>query len=453
MNTLHVAKFGGTSMADLAAMSRCADIVLNNDNISVVVLSACSGITNKLVLLGSKDSSAEHRATLLAEIGQHHKTVMADISDNEHASQAIDSLLLALHSAVEHISQCYSLQLADEILSFGERLSSTLFTQLLCERGANAHWFDATEVMLTDSQFGRAQPDIEQIASRAQALIAPLTEHGIVVTQGFIGADSRGNITTLGRGGSDYSAALFAEALGAQAVEIWTDVKGIYTTDPRVVQNAYAIDEISFIEAAELSTFGAKVLHPSTLWPAIRRDIAVFVGSSKAPEQGGTWIRNVVDSAPNYRALAVRNQQTLVTVTSLNMLHRHGFLAQVFSILAKHKISVDLVTTSEVSVALTLDDVGSKQAELTESALAELREICEVKIEQQLALVALVGNNLEQQAGVSAQLFSLLAPYNLRLICHGASSHNLCFLVEQNEANDVVNTLHRALFEQGECHE
>lgn len=449
MNQLQVAKFGGTSMADFTAMNRCADIILNDDNIALVVLSACSGITNDLVTLSSPQCTDGLRSQLLPKIYQHHRDVLAQITDDGEAVRNLEQLLLKLYSAVERIAQCHTLQLADEILSFGERLSSTLFTELLKSRDVNAQWFDAREVMATDNHFGKAQPDIERIAQNAQQTLLPLCQCGVVVTQGFIGSDSNGNTTTLGRGGSDYSAALFAEALDAAAVQIWTDVEGIYTTDPRITSDAYAINEISFCEAAELSTFGAKVLHPSTLWPAIRHNISVFVGSSLAPKNGGTWIKNSVDSAPNYRAIALRREQTLVTVSSLNMLHRHGFLAKVFAILAKHKISVDLVTTSEVSVALTLDDVGSKQAELTEAALQELRALCDVKIQKHLALVAVVGNDIERQAGVSARVFNVLEPYNLRLICHGASSHNICFLVEQSEANDIVCSLHRELFEQG----
>lgn len=453
MNQLHVAKFGGTSMADHAAMSRCADIILADQNIALVVLSACSGVTNQLVTLASPQCTTQQREQLLPGIYQHHRDVLSQITDDSSAVRQIEELLINLHTCVERIAQCHSLQLADEILSFGERLSTFLFTELLKQRNANAQWFDARKVLTTDSHFGCAQPDIERISHNVQAQLLPLCQCGVVVTQGFIGADSNGNTTTLGRGGSDYSAALFAEALGAQAVQIWTDVEGIYTTDPRITAAAHAIDEISFNEAAELSTFGAKVLHPSTLWPAIRQNINVFVGSSLNPQNGGTWIKNRVESKPNHRAIAVRNQQTLVTVSSLNMLHRHGFLAKVFAILAKHKISVDLVTTSEVSVALTLDDVGSKQAELTETALNELRELCEVKVEKDLALVAVVGNDIDRHAGVSSRIFSVLSPYNLRMICHGASSHNICFLVEQSEANDIVCSLHRQLFEQGENHE
>ncbi|MEF1214583.1 aspartate kinase, partial [Vibrio alginolyticus] len=213
--------------------------------------------------------------------------------------------------------------------------------------------------------------------------------------QGFIGSDEAGNTTSLGRGGSDYSAALIAESVKAAGLEIWTDVPGIYTTDPRIAPKASPIPEISFSEASEMANFGAKILHPSTLVPALRHDIPVFVGSSKEPEKGGTWIRHQVESSPLFRALALRCNQTMVTLRSANMFHAYGFLAKVFEILAKHKISVDLITTSEISVSLTLDqtDTSGGAPQLPQAVREELEELCKVEVEHDLCLVALIGNN------------------------------------------------------------
>jgi len=271
-----------------------------------------------------------------------------------------------------------------------------------------------------------------------------------VVTQGFIGAEAKGRTTTLGRGGSDYTAALLGEALSVARVDIWTDVPGIYTTDPRVVPAAKRIDRITFEEAAEMATFGAKVLHPATLLPAVRRGIPVFVGSSKDPAAGGTLVCNTTVNPPLFRALALRRKQTLVTLHSLSMLHSHGFLAEVFGILARHNVSVDLITTSEVSVALTLDTTGSTSSGaslLTTSLLTELSSLCRVEVEENLALIALIGNKLSQASGVGKEVFGVLDPFNIRMICYGASSYNLCFLVPGNDADQVITTLHRNLFE------
>ena len=280
--------------------------------------------------------------------------------------------------------------------------------------------------------------------------LAPRLAEGVVITQGFIGSEAKGRTTTLGRGGSDYTAALLGEALNATRVDIWTDVPGIYTTDPRVAPAAKRIDVIAFEEAAEMATFGAKVLHPATLLPAVRSDIPVFVGSSKEPKAGGTLVCKNTENPPLFRALALRRKQTLLTLHSLNMLHSRGFLAEVFSILARHSISVDLITTSEVSVALTMDTTGSTSAGdtlLTQGLLTELSSLCRVEVEQDLALVAIIGNELSKACGVGKEVFGVLDPFNIRMICYGASSHNLCFLVPGADAEKVVQKLHHNLFE------
>jgi aspartate kinase len=453
MNTFNVAKFGGTSMADFDAMDRCAQIILADENIRLVVVSASSGITNKLTALASPTCTDDTREQVISQITEQHNDILASISNEKVAKIQLDYLLMSLAKVSTQIAKAHSLQLVDELLSFGELLSSLIFTEVLRRRIPNAELFDARTVMQTDSFSGHAEPQIEQIKHMTEQWLLSRCQQNVVVTQGFIGSDENGKTTTLGRGGSDYSAALFAEALDANNLQIWTDVDGVYTTDPRMAPNARSIPELNFCEAAELSTFGAKILHPSTLWPAIRQNISVYVGSSRDRTKPGTWIKREVSTAPNFRALATRANQTLLTVTSLSMLHSYGFLAKVFAVLAEHKISVDLVTTSEVSVAITLDVVGSQPDTdsglclLRQEVIDQLSELGEVKIKHGLALIALVGNGIEQQSGVSARVFSALSPYNLRMICHGASGHNICFLVEQSEASDVVCSLHRELFE------
>lgn len=338
----------------------------------------------------------------------------------------------------------------DELLSLGEQCSSALFAAVLREKGANSSAFDVRRVLRTDSHFGRAEPQVEQIAILSREHLLPLLSEQVIVTQGFIGSDEAGQTTTLGRGGSDYSAALLAEALKASAVEIWTDVAGIYTTDPRLAPNAHPIAEISFNEAAEMATFGAKVLHPATILPAVRQQIQVFVGSSKEPEKGGTWIRHQVEDAPVFRAVALRRDQTLLNLHSLQMLHAQGFLAETFATLARHKISVDLITTSEVNVSLTLDKTGSDssgQGLLSEALLQELSQHCRVRVEDGLALVAIIGNRIATTAGICRRVFEVLEPHNVRMICQGASPHNLCVLVAESEAAQVVKALHENLFE------
>ncbi|PSV19596.1 lysine-sensitive aspartokinase 3 [Photobacterium leiognathi subsp. mandapamensis] len=448
-SSITVAKFGGTSVADFTAMSRSAAIVTANPATKIVLISACSGVTNLLVELANGVSNADERQQRLQQLTQTHQDVLDQLKQPSSIQDAIYSLLDNVATLAEQAAVATSAQLTDQIVSHGELLSTYLFTQILVELNAPAVRVDIRPIMRTDDQFGKAVPQPEQIKQLAETQLLPLLENSIVVSQGFIGSNSQGITTTLGRGGSDYSAALIAEAVSASTLEIWTDVPGMYTTDPRITPAAQPIKEISFSEASEMANFGAKILHPSTLVPAIRQQIPVFVGSSKAPEQGGTWIRKSVEDAPLFRALALRANQTMVTLTSLNMFHAYGFLAEVFRILAEHKISVDLITTSEVSVSLTLDqtDTGGGAPTLPLKAVEELSQLCRVEVEQGLSLVALIGNQMSDTKGSAKDIFGALEDHNLRMICYGASPHNLCFLINEDEAKDVVRTLHASLLE------
>ncbi|VDZ85310.1 lysine-sensitive aspartokinase 3 [Kluyvera intermedia] len=449
MTALVVAKFGGTSVADFDAMNRSADVVLSDASVRVVVLSASAGVTNLLVALAEGLETPERLAKLDA-IRAIQYAVLDRLSHPAVIRDEINRLLDNLATLAQAAATEPSTALTDDLVSHGELMSTLLFVEILRERNVQAQWFDVRKVMRTNDRFGRAEPDVAALAELSAQQLAPRLDEGLVITQGFIGSESKGRTTTLGRGGSDYTAALLGEALHATRVDIWTDVPGIYTTDPRVVPAAKRIDEIAFEEAAELATFGAKVLHPATLLPAVRSDIPVFVGSSKDPKAGGTLVCNETTNPPLFRALALRRKQTLLTLHSLNMLHSRGFLAEVFGILARHNISVDLITTSEVSVALTLDTTGSTSTGdtlLTQSLLMELSALCRVEVEENLALVAIIGNDLSKACGVGKEVFGVLDPFNIRMICYGASSHNLCFLVPGAEAEQVVQKLHHNLFE------
>ncbi|MGE9551380.1 lysine-sensitive aspartokinase 3 [Erwinia amylovora] len=448
-SSLIVAKFGGTSVADFAAMNRSADVVLSDPNVRLVVLSASAGVTNLLVSLADGQEQ-EQRAYLLDEIRRIQYAIVDQLDRPEVIREEVDRMLENITMLSEAAALATSTALTDELVSHGELMSSLLFVEILRQRQEASEWFDVRKVMRTSDRFGRAEPDVALLAELSQSQLAPRLREALVVTQGFIGSEAKGRTTTLGRGGSDYTAALLGEALHASRIDIWTDVAGIYTTDPRVVPTAKRIDEITFEEAAEMATFGAKVLHPATLLPAVRCDIPVFVGSSRDPAAGGTRVCNLTQNPPLFRALALRRKQTLLTLHSLNMLHARGFLAELFNILARHSISVDLITTSEVSVALTLDTTGSSttgESLLTQALLTELSSLCRVEVEENLALVAIIGNNLSQACGVGKEVFGVLEPFNLRLICYGASSYNLCFLVPGNDAERVVQALHHNLFE------
>lgn len=444
-----VSKFGGTSMADDTAMRRCASIVKGDPDKKIIVVSATSGTTN--LLSDFIDGTGnEQKIEIAHQIREKHLNICKNLEKQSDVVKKITPLLDEL-MAIASTNRIMTPILRDEILSFGERLSSEIFTAILEEEtGDDIICFDVRKVIRTDQNYGSAEPDVDQILKGYESHLAAITENSRIVTQGFIGSDEYGNTTTLGRGGSDYSAALLAEAADADVLEIWTDVTAIYTTDPRIVKTAKPITEISFDEAAELSVFGAKVLHPATMVPAIRKNIRVYVGSSIHPEKPGTWIVKETKSKPAISAISLRRNQTLLKVHSLDMLHRYGFLSKLFQVLSDHKISVDLVTTSEVSVALTLDSdfhTPGKQ-KLTDEVMNELRSFCEVNIERNLALIAVVGNKLDATAGLSGPVFGSLLNVNIRLICHGASSHNLCFLVAESEAEEVVKILHNKFIDR-----
>lgn len=439
-----VAKFGGTSVATHEAMLRCVKVITAYPQVKVVVVSAQAGITNLLVKLSQPNVSI---ALVVAEIREKIHAIIACLSDNTLIVEVL-ALLAHIEKTAVLLHQKNDPALIDELLSCGERISARLFTAVLNEQGYPATYQDARELIKTNHHFGKAEVLLADTKQQVVKKLLPSISNSIVVTEGFIGSTLEQQTTTLGRGGSDYSAAILAEAIEAEVLQIWTDVAGIYTVDPRLVKAAKPIENLCFTEAAELATFGAKVLHPATLWPAIRENIPVFIGSSLNSESQGTWVRAEIPKdlkVPLLRAVALRRQQVLLTVNSLEMLQAPGFLARVFTILARHQLSVDLVTTSEVSVALTFDNATL----LTDAVLQELRALGNVSlsIDKDLCLIALVGNGLHRSPGISGKVFNLLRPFNIRLICHGASHHNLCFLVDEKDAVAVVQAMHAEFFE------
>ncbi|MBQ4833208.1 lysine-sensitive aspartokinase 3 [Pseudoalteromonas sp. MMG010] len=440
-----VAKFGGTSVANFEAMSRCSEIIVADKNVRVVAVSASAGVTNHLVALCQSDITEPQREHHIQGVLAIQQAIVDELSLDADLAIGFNETLKAFQQHAREITNTAKHQ--DELLSFGERLSSYLFAQVLRLKGLNADRFDVRRVLKTDSQFSKATPDVASTADAAKAHLIPLLEEQVIVTQGFIGSDEFGQTTTLGRGGSDYSAALLAEAINAKSVHIWTDVVGIFSTDPRLCAKATPIARLSFDEAAEMATFGAKVLHPATILPASRSHINVFVGSSREPERGGTWIEREKSQHSGIRAVTQRKNQILLTLKSPEMLLASGFLARVFSILSNFNISVDLVTTSEISVAITLDNApNASRPELDQACLEQLAEFCHVSVESNLTLVALIGSEIQLRQQ-EVNLMDVLKAFNIRLICHGASKHNLCFLVEQDESDNVVKAIHSHLLE------
>lgn len=444
-----VSKFGGTSMGDAACMLRSADVSLVRKS-NIVVVSATSGTTNDLIKLGevAENGKLAETENLGLKIREKHLAIAKELSANKNAVHDLETLLSEMDSLAKGIfllRDCTS-KAKDILLSLGERMSSVLFTVALQnvftqkQATAKARLLDIRTVLKTDESFGRARPLTDVVRKLCKENLKDCLSGEIVyVTQGFVGQTLNGATTTLGRGGSDYSAAILAEGIAADTLEIWTDVAGVSTTDPRICEDAVVIDEISFKEMSELATFGAKVLHPATLLPAIRSHIPVLVASSFDPQKPGTWVRKEVKNSPLIRALALRKKQTLVTVSTPEMLHTHGFLFQIFKIFNDHKISIDAITTSEISVSVTLDNAES----ISKSLIEDLAKVAEVQVEADLSLVSLIGNNINHTPGLAKRIFEAIADINVRMICYGASRHNFCFLVDEAKGTEVIQKLHR----------
>jgi aspartate kinase len=457
-----VLKFGGTSMKDAAAWIRVLSIIKEAGPGTITVVSATSGTTNSLILAAetAKNGNLDAAKELSDNIRKKHIDILnnffdlADTTAQTHVmdlcvnhvnklADTLDNYLLGIHTLGELTAKSL-----DAVSSIGERLSSYLLAHCAEASGMNADWVDSAEILITDSDFGSANPDMKETTLRAKKLSHNVKEGLFTIMGGFYGSDGNGIITTLGRGGSDYSASIFGLITGAEAIEIWTDVSGMFTSDPRFIRHAFSIKELSFNEAAELAYFGAKVLHPATIQPAIEKNIPVYVKNTFEPLHPGTRIFSDADSDSPVRAIAFKKDITVLTIISSRMLLAWGFLAKVFSIFEKHEVSVDLVTTSEVSISMTVD----KKANI-DHVIKELSDIGTVKVYHNQALISLVGKDLLSSRGIAAMAFEALSEYPIRMISQGSSDINLSVVVENQHAVNAVQSLHDVFFPETETPE
>jgi aspartate kinase len=435
-----VMKFGGTSVENAAAMDRsCAIVEQRISRKPLVVVSALGGATNALFEAGNLAARRElDKALAMADALERRHTELLPSTAGEFAR--LRELLRAL-SAIGELS----LRTQDLIASYGEALSSLIFTDRLKRRGYDAVHVDARQCLVTDDRFGKASPIPDLTASRLEEHARPHLEAGrIVIMGGYIGATASGVTTTLGRGGSDYSAAIAGAVMNAEEIQIWTDVDGMMTADPRVVPEARKIREISFAEASELAYFGAKVLHPMTVLPAVDKDIPVFILNSRKPEGSGTRITRQTRPCGNLiTSIACKKGITAVTVSSSRMLMAHGFLRALFEVFDRHHTSVDMVATSEVSVSLTLDNTS-----VLGQIVEELRSLGDVRVDSNMSLICLVGNNLKYTPGLAWRAFSSVRDINILMVSHGASTINFSFIVDQADADKAVRQLHADFFRE-----
>ncbi|MCM2249278.1 MAG: lysine-sensitive aspartokinase 3 [Geothrix sp.] len=439
-----VLKFGGSSVADAVCMRQVADLVRAAlPESPLVVLSAMGKTTNGL-FEAAKAAEAGDLAGAMARqraLMAAHRKAAEDLFEGA-APESLDVALTDLFGELELLLRGVALlrelspRSMDAIASLGERLSTRIFAAFV-----GGGWVDARTVLRTDAAFGEAAPQPAAIRALAAQHIGPLLGPGrAVVTQGYIGATEDGLTTTLGRGGSDYSAALFGAALGAAEVQIWTDVEGVLTCDPRIVPEALPIPELSFAEAAELAAFGAKVLHPATIQPAVEARIPVTVRHTQKPQGRFTTISAEVRTGRPITALASRGPVTVLTVSSSRMLAQSGFLARLFEVFGRRGVSVDLVATAEVSVSLTVEaDVPLKALQEDLSAFAK------VEMHEGRAIIAAVGERLKSTPGLGARLLSSLGDINVEMISMGANEINLSLVVRQEQAAEALRRLHRVL--------
>jgi aspartate kinase len=453
--TMIVMKFGGTSVEHAQAIRNVANIVIRyRDRKPLVVSSACAGVTNALLALARSSQSAGRDKALdqAEQIRVRHRKIAHDLFSGDvlfTVQSQIDAMVDDLCDIVKSISILGELtdRSRDVFAGFGERLSTLLLTHCLKQEGVPAVLLPAGDIMVTSADYTRAVPRFDLINANAKSVIAPMLEAGqVVVTQGFIGATVDGIPTTIGRGGSDYSAAIFGAALDVEEIQIWTDVDGVMTSDPSLIKDARVLEEMTFQEAAELAYFGAKVLHPATIQPAVAKNIPVRVLNSRRPDVPGTVIvrDSTTHRAGGVTSIAYKEKITLVTISSTRMLMMHGFLAKIFAIFAAHEKSIDVIATSEVSVSLTVDS-PDKLDEIFE----EIRPFADVEQAGDKAIFCVVGDRLKSTKGVIPKIFSTLEEHSIRvgLISLGASEVNVTFVVDGKDIKQTAVELHRAFFD------
>lgn len=452
-----VIKFGGTSVGDAARVSRAIDIVAEAaQRRPVVVVSALSGVTNKLVEATNLAAAGDYDGvlTIVEQIRERHEDVAMTLVRQK--SDFLESFRTQLHKHIEQIRDIMkgialvgevSPRANDKIVAIGEKLSSVLFAYSMRLRTLPGVHIDSERVVVTDDRFGEATPLMHETRENARTVLLPEIERNhIPIMGGFIGRSRTGATTTLGRGGSDYSASIVGAALKVEEIQIWTDVDGMMTCDPRIISGARIIERISYEEAAELAYFGAKVLHPKTIAPAVDLRIPIRVLNTHNLDSEGTLITEQGDSTEGPRAIAPKKGITVVHIVSNQMLGAHGFLARIFRVFEEREVSVDLITTSEVSLSVTIDNIDNLDA-----VVAALEEFATVKVERNRAIIAVVGRNLMHDSTVGVQVLKALRGISISMMSLGFSGLNLSIVVSEAQLDAAIRSVHRELFEPAQA--
>jgi len=445
-----VMKFGGTSVESAQAIERVASIVKARvSQKPIVVVSAMGKTTNKLLAIataaiGGKREDYIRQLHDLRDFHSREARLVVPLSYRSELDRALDDHFQEMTELVKGLAVLGELtpRSIDAISSYGERLSSYIVSLAFEHFGLPSVHVDSRKVIVTDKRHTQAAPNFPETYKRLAATLPPLAEHKVVVMGGFIGSTEDGVTSTLGRGGSDFTASIVGAGVNAREIQIWTDVDGMLTADPTILPGGHRVKTISFAEAAELAYFGAKVLHPATVVPAMERNIPVFILNSRRPEVAGTVIVSEAVPCRNaVKSIACKRKITLVNVHSSRMFMAHGFLRSIFEVFDRYETSVDMIATSEVSVSLTIDNPSRLDA-----ICADLREFSEVSTEPDQAIVCLVGENIRYTPGVAAHVFKALDKVNIRMISQGASLLNLGVVVAEKDLRAAVEALHREFF-------
>ena len=450
-----VIKFGGTSVGTAERVANAIEIVSERRHLNpIVVVSALSGITNDLVAATEAARACDSAKVdqIIAAVRQRHEDVALQLVQQkmdffEAFTRQLGKQIEQIHTILRGIALLgeITLRAKDKVVAIGEKLSSVLFTYSMMMRALPGDHVHSEEVVVTDARFGEAAPLMDETRAAAHRVLLPIVERNLIpVMGGFIGRTRDGATTTLGRGGSDYSAAIVGAALGADEIQIWTDVDGMMTCDPRLIPSARIIDRISYTEAAELAWFGAKVLHPKTIAPAVEQGIPVRILNTHNVASPGTLITEQGDErGEGAKAIAVKKGVTVVHMTSNRMLGAHGFLARLFAIFEELEVSVDLITTSEVSVSVTIDEKHN-----LEKLVEKLAPVAEVEVRENQAIVAVVGRKLMKDSAVGARVFESLRGVPMSMFSLGTSGLNLSIVIDEKDAERAVKSIHATLFEQ-----
>ena len=445
-----VMKFGGTSVESAAAITRVAEIVRAREaRRPVVVVSAMGKTTNKLLEIAASaiGGKREEYIRQLHDLRDYHSRearLIVPLADRAELDRFLDEQFQELTELVKGLAVLGELtpRSIDAISSYGERLSSYIVTLGFRHFGMPAEHVDSRDVLITDKRHTQAAPNFPETYARLSKTIPPLAAQSVVVMGGFIASTEDGVTTTLGRGGSDYTAAIVGAGLDAEEIQIWTDVDGMLTADPTILPGGHRVKTISFAEAAELAYFGAKVLHPATVVPAIEKNIPVMILNSRRPDVPGTRITAESVHCENVvKSIACKRKITTVNIHSTRMLMAHGFLHRIFEIFDRYETPVDMVATSEVSVSLTIDN--TRHIDLI---LGDLRQFAEVTVEHDSVIVCLVGENIRHTPGVARRVFNSLEGINIRMISQGASLLNISFVVAEADLLRTVSALHEEFF-------